>query len=160
MPAVSYCLLACWDQTWSLLNTTPVNYSVLETRQPNHGNILNSRYVAYISFIYSLFNGSQSRKTLKYCHESRGTRNQEWLYRRGPAEIYPTDIVRSSDYIASSHVNQIQTYLSQWAMFNMILVLQETYTQVKITNYGAAFCMDSEKITALVSHTVLRSSWT
>jgi hypothetical protein len=34
--------------------------------------------------------GSQSRQTLRFGHESRGTRNQETLCRRGPAEIYWT----------------------------------------------------------------------
>jgi hypothetical protein len=33
---------------------------------------------------------SQRRETLKYGRESRGTRNQEWLFWRRPAAIYPT----------------------------------------------------------------------
>jgi hypothetical protein len=34
---------------------------------------------------------SQSQETVKYNHESRGTRDQEWLYRPGPATIYATN---------------------------------------------------------------------
>jgi hypothetical protein len=34
---------------------------------------------------------SQSRERVKYCHESRGTRIQEWLCWLGPAAICPTD---------------------------------------------------------------------
>jgi hypothetical protein len=33
----------------------------------------------------------QSRETVKYGHESRGTRNQEWLCWRGPPGIYQKD---------------------------------------------------------------------
>jgi hypothetical protein len=33
----------------------------------------------------------QGRETVKYGHETRGTRNQQWLCWRGPAAIYPTD---------------------------------------------------------------------
>jgi hypothetical protein len=33
----------------------------------------------------------RSRGTVKYGHESRWTRNQEWLCWRGPPEIYPTE---------------------------------------------------------------------
>jgi hypothetical protein len=36
-----------------------------------------------------------SSETLKYDHESRGTRNQEWLCWRGPVAIYPTDISKN-----------------------------------------------------------------
>jgi hypothetical protein len=37
-----------------------------------------------------LLHHSQSRETIKYGHESCGTRNQERLCWRGPAAIYPT----------------------------------------------------------------------
>jgi hypothetical protein len=33
---------------------------------------------------------SQSRETVKYDHESRGTPNQESVYWRGPASIQPS----------------------------------------------------------------------
>jgi hypothetical protein len=54
-----------------------------------------SRYVYinkyYLQYRQWLLQDSQTLKTLKYDHESCGTRNQEWLCWRGPAVIYPTD---------------------------------------------------------------------
>jgi hypothetical protein len=38
----------------------------------------------------------------KYAYESRGTRNKEWTYWRGPAAIYPTD--RMEVVISGSNV--------------------------------------------------------
>jgi hypothetical protein len=37
------------------------------------------------------FHDSQSRQTVIWGHETRGTRNQESLCWRGPAAIYPID---------------------------------------------------------------------
>jgi hypothetical protein len=40
---------------------------------------------------------SQSQEAVRYGRESRGTRNQEWLCRWGPAAIYPTDRRHTTD---------------------------------------------------------------
>jgi hypothetical protein len=45
-------------------------------------------------FTISQAEGSQSRQTVKYGHESRGTGNQESVHWRGPAAIYWTGVAK------------------------------------------------------------------
>jgi hypothetical protein len=65
----------------------------------------------------------------KYNHESRGTRNQDWLCWRGPAAIYPTDRIQwvgvrpshRSKGPSEQQLSEPSLLLKRWPHFKTVL---------------------------------------